>query len=85
LKRKYAATRPYQVAVAVAYLGDVDTAFGLIDKAVLMNDIDIGALPVYPDFAGLHKDPRWSPLLHRLGLAPEQLAAIKFDIKVPSQ
>jgi hypothetical protein len=33
----------------------------------------------------LHKDPRWLPLLRRLGLAPEQLAAIKFDIKVPKQ
>jgi TolB-like protein/Tfp pilus assembly protein PilF len=85
LKKKYAATRPYQVAVAVAYLGDADTAFALIDKAVQVNDIDIGALPVYPDFTDMHKDPRWLPLLRRLGLAPEQLAAIKFDISVPKQ
>jgi adenylate cyclase len=85
LKKKYAATRPYQVAVAVAYLGDADTAFALIDKAVQVNDIDIGALPVYPDFSDLHKDPRWLPLLRRLGIAPEQLAAIKFDISVPKQ
>ena len=29
----------------------------------------------------LHCDPRWLPFLRKLGLAPEQLAAIKFDVK----
>ena len=32
----------------------------------------------------LHADPRWLPFLRRLGMAPEQLAAIKFDVKVPN-
>ena len=31
----------------------------------------------------LHSDPRWLPFLRKLGMAPEQLAAIKFDVKVP--
>jgi hypothetical protein len=34
--------------------------------------------------AVLHADPRWVPLLRRLGQAPDQLAAIKFDVKVPN-
>ena len=36
-----------------------------------------------PTFAKLHTDPRWHALLERLGLAPEQLAAIEFKIKLP--
>jgi hypothetical protein len=32
----------------------------------------------------LRKDARWLPLLRQLGQAPEQLAAIKFDVKVPN-
>jgi hypothetical protein len=34
-------------------------------------------------FAAMHEDPRWLPLLRRVGKAPEQLAAIRFDVAVP--
>jgi adenylate cyclase len=30
-----------------------------------------------------HADPRWLPFLRRVGKAPEQLAAITFDVKPP--
>jgi hypothetical protein len=33
--------------------------------------------------ANLHSDPRWQSLLRYHGMAPEQLAAIEFDVKVP--
>ena len=36
--------------------------------------------PVVRDI--LH-DPRWLPFLRQIGKAPEQLAAIKFDVTVP--
>ena len=36
-----------------------------------------------PLFANLRDDPRWLPFLRRIGKAPEQLAAIKFDVRVP--
>jgi len=36
-----------------------------------------------PPFANLRQDPRWLPFLRKLGKAPEQLAAIKFDVKLP--
>ena len=29
-------------------------------------------------------DPRWLPFLRKLGMAPEQLAAIKLDVTVPN-
>ena len=38
---------------------------------------------VHPMFGNLHSDPRWLRILRTLGKAPEQLAAIKFDVKVP--
>jgi hypothetical protein len=31
----------------------------------------------------IHDDPRWIPFLRTYGVAPEQLTAIKFDVKVP--
>ena len=38
-----------------------------------------------PVFDELKSDPRWLPLLRKLGKAPEQLAAIKFDVQLPHQ
>jgi TolB-like protein len=35
------------------------------------------------NIANLHHDPRWLPFLRKLGQAPEQLAAIKFDVTLP--
>jgi hypothetical protein len=34
-------------------------------------------------FTRIHADPRWLPFLRRLGMAPEQLEAIKFDVTLP--
>jgi len=85
LKKKYPDEKPFSMATVLAYRGDVDGAFATLERAATVNDIDLGALAVYPTLAPLHKDPRWLPLLRRLGLAPEQLAAIKFDISVPKQ
>ena len=72
------------MAAVLAYRGDVDGAFASLEKAAQMNDIDLGATAVYPTFANLHDDPRWLPFLRKIGKAPEQLAAIKFDVKVPN-
>jgi hypothetical protein len=30
-----------------------------------------------------HKDPHWLPFLRKIGRAPEQLAAIEFDVALP--
>jgi tetratricopeptide (TPR) repeat protein len=85
LMRKYPDTKPFFTAVVMTYRGDVDGAFEMLEKAARMRDIDAGATAIYPILAPLHEDPRWLPLLRSMGLAPEQLAAIKFDISVPKQ
>ena len=54
-------------------------AFLLLDQTARQGAMDLGALPIYPAFKNLHSDPRWLPFLRK----HEQLAAIKFDVKVP--
>jgi TolB-like protein/tetratricopeptide (TPR) repeat protein len=83
LRKKYPDVKPFAMAVDLASRGDVDGAFEMLEKAARMQDIDLGAAAVYPTLAVLHDDPRWLPFLRKLGMAPEQLAAIKFDVRVP--
>jgi TolB-like protein/tetratricopeptide (TPR) repeat protein len=83
LRKKYPDAKPFMIAVDLASRGDVDGAFEMLEKAARTQDIDVGAAAVYPTLAVLHDDPRWLPFLRKLGMAPEQLAAIKFDVRVP--
>ena len=46
-------------------------------------DPGLSEIATEPLFANLHDDPRWLPFLRKIGKAPEQLAAIKFDVKLP--
>ena len=84
LVRKYKSTSAFSIATVLAYRGEADRAFEWLDKAAQYHDTNVGTLPVYPTLISLHSDPRWLPFLRRLGMAPEQLAAIKFDVSVPS-
>ena len=81
--RKCAGTKPFAVAGLLASRGDADGAFAMLEKAAEIDDLDLGAIVTFPNFAAMHDDARWLPLMRRLGLAPEQLAAIKLDVKVP--
>ena len=83
LVRKYEGTSAFSIATVLAYRGEADRAFEWLDKAAQYHDTSVGTLAVYPSLASLHSDPRWLPFLRKHGMAPEQLAAIKFDVKVP--
>ncbi len=85
LTRKYPDTKLFTIATVLAERGDFDGAFATLDKAARQHDLDLGAIAVFPAFAPMHDDPRWLALLRRLGMAPEQLAAIRFDVSVPKQ
>ena len=67
----------------LAFRREADRAFEWLDKAVAYHDPGLSDIVVEPLFANLHQDPRWLPFLRKLGRAPEQLAAIKFDVKLP--
>jgi TolB-like protein/tetratricopeptide (TPR) repeat protein len=79
---KYPAGQAGWIAVVYAWRGETDRAFAYLDHAVDDQEA-LGWVPWEPMFASLHDDPRWLPLLRRLGRAPEQLAAIKFDVSIP--
>jgi len=81
--RKYETTAAYDIAIALAYRGEADRAFEWLDKAVQYDDPSLGSLAVYPLFTNLHSDLRWLPLLRKVGIAPEQLAAIQFEVTLP--
>ena len=83
LRKRYPDAKPFAMAADLASRGDADGAFQMLEKAARMQDIDLGAAAVYPTLTVLHGDPRWLPFLRKLGMAPEQLAAVKFDVRVP--
>ena len=83
LIEKYEKTMAWGIGCVLACRGEVDRAFEWLDKAVQYNDPTVVSTAGYPMLANLHSDPRWVPFLRKLGLAPKQLAAIKFDVTVP--
>ena len=65
-------------------MGDADRAFEWLQKSVEEEE-EGGFNPADPLLQPLHNDPRWLPLLEGMGKSPKQLAAIKFEVKLPAQ
>src|SRR5688572_21682754 len=84
LIEKYEKTMAWSIATVLAFRGEADRAFAWLNKAVQYNDPTLMSTAGYPMLANLHSDSRWLPFLRKIGMAPEQLAAIKFDVKVPN-
>lgn len=64
----------------LASRGERDPAFQWLEKAVVYRDSGISNIACNPLLAKHHDEPRRLPFLRKLGKAPEQLAAIKFDV-----
>ncbi len=75
----------YNIAYVCAWRGEADRAFEWLDKAVEYHDTGLVEIPNEPLFTNIENDPRWLPFVHKLGKAPEQLAAIKFDVRAPKE
>ena len=82
---KYAKEAAYNIAYVVAFRGETDRAFEWLDKAVEYHDTGLVEIADDPMLASLHDDPRWLPFLRKVGKAPEQLAAIKFEVTLPTE
>ena len=74
---------PYNIAYILAYRGEADRAFEWLDKSVEYKDPGLASIVIEPLFANIHNDPRWLPFLESIGMAPEQLAAIEFEVTLP--
>jgi len=80
---KYETDSSYNIAYVAAFRGERDRAFEWLKKAVAYHDTGLVEVGTDPMFASLYDDPRWLPFLHEIGRAPEQLAAIEFNVTLP--
>jgi hypothetical protein len=58
------------VARAYVALGDADAAFRWLARGFGERAGTMRTIKVSPAFDALHADPRWAPLLRRMGLDP---------------
>jgi len=70
-----------EVAMVYAWAGDLDQAFYWLEQE-RENGAGSGWTQIlgYPQTKNLVADPRWLPFLQSVGAAPEQLAAIEFNV-----
>ena len=73
---------PFGFARAYAWIGNPDEAFRFLRIRVEQEGHAAG-LANHPLFTRIHDDPRWLPFLHSIGEAPEQLAEIEFNPRLP--
>lgn len=83
LTKKHEKSWSSTIARVYAFRGEADRAFEWLDRAVAYHDTAVVNFPVEPFLSNLHDDPRWLPFLRKIGKAPDQLAAIKFEVKLP--
>jgi TolB-like protein/lipoprotein NlpI len=82
---KYEKESSWNIAYVCAYRGEADRCFEWLEKAMVYRDPGLSLTAVTWSFDNVHSDPRWLPFLRKIGLSPEQLAAIKFDVKLPEK
>ena len=66
--RKKGVVSAWGIAVLHASLGDVDEAFRWLDIAIEERSSGLILLRVHPRLDPIRKDPRYAPLVRRLGL-----------------
>ena len=64
----WAAPGAYQVAQVYAFRGDINHAFDWLEQAYDNRDGGMTDMLLQPHLANLHDDPRWIPLLDKMGL-----------------
>jgi tetratricopeptide (TPR) repeat protein len=77
-------THPFEIAQAWAWRGDADEAFEWLDRALLIDRPQVVTWNRSPEFELLYDDPRWDEFLRRIERHPDQVAAIRFDPKLPN-
>jgi TolB-like protein/tetratricopeptide (TPR) repeat protein len=79
----YGEMSAYPIAMLASMRGETDLSFQWLEKCLQRGETDLGAVPTYPTFGGMHGDPRWLPFLRRIGYAPEQLGKVEFRVTLP--
>jgi TolB-like protein len=81
--RTVAAQSSVQVPQVLAFRGEKDAAFQWLDDAGAVESEGFKANAFDPAFDNLRADPRWQDLLRRIGRAPDQVARIPFEVRLP--
>jgi tetratricopeptide (TPR) repeat protein len=84
LRERWGKEQPSFVAFVYAWTGDADAAFDWLDKGIEKDTFDVIRGYTSPFLRNLHSDPRWQDVLERIGMSPEQLAAIEFNLMLPN-
>jgi len=82
---RYADGWAYNIAYTYALRGEADPAFEWLDRAIANRDAGVSQVGHTRLFDKIADDPRWLPLLEKLGMTPEQLAAIEFEVEIPGR
>ena len=83
MKERFGDDYPMGIVEAYALRDERDAAFEWMQRARKVGDPELKGIHNSVFLRNLHKDPRWLPWLRELGIAPEQLAKIKFEVKLP--
>ena len=59
----------FQVAMCYAVRGNADAAFEWLERAYVQRDSGLSFMKTCWVLEPIHGDPRWSPLLKKMGLA----------------
>jgi TolB-like protein/Tfp pilus assembly protein PilF len=68
LIREYGTDSPYQVAEVYGARGDADRAFEWLEKTYADHDPGLSYMKMDPTLVKIRNDPRWLPLLKKIGL-----------------
>jgi TolB-like protein/Tfp pilus assembly protein PilF len=58
----------FQIAEVYAFRGEIDLAYEWLEQAYDSRDTGMPGMQLNPLFTNLHDDPRWEPLLDKMGL-----------------
>ena len=83
LRERWGDVWPSEIAQVYAWKGEADAAFQWLDRAIAQNEDGLDQQYLHPYYEPIRDDPRWREFLERTGTAPEQLAAIDFDVPLP--
>ncbi|MGK2856082.1 MAG: protein kinase domain-containing protein [Thermoanaerobaculia bacterium] len=80
---KHSEARKFEIAGVLSIRNEPDLAFEWLERAIADKNTALCEIAYEPMFANLRRDPRWIPTLQRIGSAPEQAAAVRFDVSLP--
>ena len=83
LTAEHASDSAYNIAYVHGFRNENNLAFEWLEKAIAYGDTGLSDVTFEPAFAGMRQDRRWAQVLRRLGKSPGQMAAVKFDVKLP--